>query len=302
MLEQTRKIIEQQNFEIFSKSFLIKDFFDNDIRKKWWDVFFDLFNDISKDDFKKYCLYWPIFVRTTWFDFNKIDRNLVLKLITNQIFAAFMMGVDVKDAVLRYAQLEFLVEDERLNFFKQFKELMFSSDFVWTKIDGKEVVLKELIKEYDGQKNKKQVENLISKIIDQEIPAFEMIIKMFYIDKEIIFKNIEKFLVMMNEIKEENFIQYCDEYNNPLTREKNITEETSEKPLAKPEPTPMAPPSYTEIKNKIIQFFPKDENGEIIDTEGVFEVLEKTANKYNDEKIKELYYFDEATGKFEWSV
>ena len=61
-------------------------------------------------------------------------------------------------------------------------------------------------------------------------------------------------------------------------------------------------PTHAEIKSKILQFFPKDESGEIIDTEGVFEVLEKTANKYNDEKIKELYYYDEATGKFEWSV
>lgn len=61
-------------------------------------------------------------------------------------------------------------------------------------------------------------------------------------------------------------------------------------------------PSYPEIKSKILQFFPKDENGEIVDNEGVFEVLEKTAMKYNDEKIKEIYYYNEETGKFEWSV
>ncbi len=74
------------------------------------------------------------------------------------------------------------------------------------------------------------------------------------------------------------------------------------KPIVEEKTEAAVAPSYSEIKAKILQFFPKDETGEIIDTEGVYEVLEKTADKYNDEKIKELYYYNEESGKFEWSV
>lgn len=313
MLERTKKIIEKQNFETFSKYFLDEAIYNSDLRKKWWALFFDLFMGKDPEIFKKYCLYWPLYVYASWFNLNEINRIYIYNIIAGQIFGAFMSGVDVKDKILYYAQLEFLTETERKDFFVKFKKIILDPVFVWTKIDGKEVVFRDLIKEYGDQKIKKQALEKIEKIIVQEETAFKKIIERFAIEKKEIGENIEKFLTMMNEINDENFIEYCEKYTNPpivveqpnieLSKEETIkTIKNIEVPKEKTEIKTMNPPSYTQIKEKILQFFPKDETGEIIDTEGVFEVLEKTADKYGDPKIKELYYYNEATEKFEWSV
>jgi len=135
------------------------------------------------------------------------------------------------------------------------------------------------------------LEDLILKFQDEN--DFELY---FSLDEEVITENIIKFFNFIFKTKKEDILKVADIY----VRTGELTSEKSENKQKDNSSTTI--PTYSQIKSKILQFFPKDENGEIIDIEGVFEVLEKTANKYNDEKIKELYYYDEATGKFEWSV
>ncbi len=61
-------------------------------------------------------------------------------------------------------------------------------------------------------------------------------------------------------------------------------------------------PTYAEIRAKVDSVFPKDKSGVYKDLDGVLMALEKAADKYNDPKIAELYYFDEASGAFTWNV
>lgn len=75
-----------------------------------------------------------------------------------------------------------------------------------------------------------------------------------------------------------------------------------EQTIAVPKPPAPAKPSYAEIKKKIEAVFPKNAQGEYVDLDSVLTALQSAAMKYNDQKIAELMYFDEADNKFKWSV
>lgn len=76
----------------------------------------------------------------------------------------------------------------------------------------------------------------------------------------------------------------------------------------KPEPAPekgvivTVVPTHAEIRAKIDAAFEADKDGQYADLDHVLSALEKAAEKYHEPKIAELYYFDEASGKFKWSV
>ncbi|PIT88727.1 MAG: hypothetical protein COU29_00550 [Candidatus Magasanikbacteria bacterium CG10_big_fil_rev_8_21_14_0_10_36_32] len=74
-------------------------------------------------------------------------------------------------------------------------------------------------------------------------------------------------------------------------------------------PTPIPPkpvkppvPSYLDIKKEVNLVFKKDQDGEFVDLDGVLNKLSELAVKYSDNKIAELYYFDEKENKFKWGV
>jgi len=58
---------------------------------------------------------------------------------------------------------------------------------------------------------------------------------------------------------------------------------------------------YNLIKMDIEMNFDIDDNVNFIDLEGVLNRLEELKNKYNDNNILELYYFDEKQNKFIWN-
>ena len=78
----------------------------------------------------------------------------------------------------------------------------------------------------------------------------------------------------------------------------------------KPAPRPMAPPpapkpvkpSVAEIRERIDREFPKNDEGDYLNIVGVLDRLQSLAQKYNDKKIAEWFYFDEAAGKFIWKA
>jgi hypothetical protein len=58
--------------------------------------------------------------------------------------------------------------------------------------------------------------------------------------------------------------------------------------------------SYGDIRKQIETRFPKDPNGEFVNVMDVLAELAKMAGENGDDKIKDLYYFNEQTSQFEW--
>lgn len=59
---------------------------------------------------------------------------------------------------------------------------------------------------------------------------------------------------------------------------------------------------YSEIIKEVETKFKSDTDGQFLDLGGVLGELENLSKKYNDAKIKDLYFFEENEGKFKWSI
>ncbi|MFH1947188.1 MAG: hypothetical protein ABIJ23_03475 [Candidatus Magasanikbacteria bacterium] len=59
---------------------------------------------------------------------------------------------------------------------------------------------------------------------------------------------------------------------------------------------------YKKIKKDIEARFPKDENDEYDDIPGILEELERLAIEQGDDKISELFFWDENLNKFSWTI
>ena len=60
--------------------------------------------------------------------------------------------------------------------------------------------------------------------------------------------------------------------------------------------------NYQEIKQEIENKFSKDKDGDYEDIPGVLELLERIAKEQNDDKITELFFWDEDSEKFKWNI
>src|SRR3989339_200215 len=98
------------------------------------------------------------------------------------------------------------------------------------------------------------------------------------------------------EISELLFDSYFKLNGNPVIDEVNKKLEEENKLLEKE----IAVFSYVDIKSELEQQFSYDDTGELQPIEEVLAKLSQLAEENNDEKIEELYMFDEDAGKFIW--
>lgn len=83
-------------------------------------------------------------------------------------------------------------------------------------------------------------------------------------------------------------------------------ESPKKQPPSTPSPAPtqkreQRTPSYNTIRKQIESEFLFGTDGQPEDVEGVIARLDELAKKYGDERITELFYFNENSGRFEWS-
>ncbi len=245
-----------------------------------------------------------------WFVNMSLDRFMFLskeevyKLIENYLFLTLMSGYNVLPKILYYLSLNLKEEKEAKDFFKELKNKIENSKAICGLEEKTIITLGDLYKKYTNNKDSKSFKKNIEQILENNENV--LVKKYFLTEKNIILERLEELFDFFLNTEESGLEQKINKFlNSNIKFEPDLKEENMVKisqKITKEEQKITTTPTHAEIKDKILQFFPKDESGEIIDTEGVFEVLEKTANKYNDEKIKELYYYNEATGKFEWGV
>ncbi|MCB9798911.1 hypothetical protein H6758_04260 [Candidatus Nomurabacteria bacterium] len=88
-------------------------------------------------------------------------------------------------------------------------------------------------------------------------------------------------------------------------QEKRITQDSQTPSLPRERPSEVSSQKvavdYHAIKDMIEERFMKDEDGQIANMHGVLALLEAMAQQYEDDKIREIYYFDENEGRFVWN-
>ncbi len=268
------------------------------------DIFFgDLIDVFANTDFEDDYNFRESYLR--WFTKISLKRFLTLSDIflkdlffSKQLSEAFLLGYDVLDNFLFYlASQYYLAEENRFfDFYNSVLNITKKSGAIFGEIDGKKIFFSEVVNKYIEIKDKQEFKNYLEGLILEIQNGQDDYELYFNLDEKLVAGNIIKFFDFIFGIKKENVLDIADIYaRTGELLENKENNKIEEKKL-------VSAPTYSEIKAKILQFFPKDENGEIIDNEGVFEVLEKTAEKYGDPKIKEIYYYDEESEKFKWST
>ena len=259
-------------------------------------------------------LVWPKIAQYT-----KEDSIIIF---VNYFHIALLLGNNVWHDLLLLISARAYTLIEKVEFYEDVRKGLLGSKVIIAKTGNKNYTFFDLVSLYkDKIKNNKDVEGL--KIILNSIifcPDIEALDKYYIFEREKILMNYINLIDGILNVEKEQILKEIDKefYSGIADKLKTIEEykilvEESKKNVepitksiveveTKPVEKPISAPTYSEIKAKILQFFPKDENGEIIDNEGVFEVLEKTAEKYGDPKIKETYYYDEESEKFKWNT
>jgi len=94
-------------------------------------------------------------------------------------------------------------------------------------------------------------------------------------------------------------LEKVDKFIDEIVEEKTSTETSSIGSII--QPPEKSSTNYQTIKSQLEQQFSYDEVGELQPLEEVLARLSQLAEENNDEKIEELYMFDENKGKFVWN-
>ncbi len=272
------------------------------------DVFFnDLINVFATTDFDEDYVMKNTYLR--WFTEISVKKFLSLPVnfleevfFVKQISVSFLLGYDVLDKLLFYTASNYYLKssEEILRDFDSFKETVKKSGAIIGKIGEQKIAFSDIVAKFVQLQDAGEFKKYLGVLFDDIKKQEEYFDEYFTDSRELFVENISKFVEFLFSSEKKDIFKIADEYvrtGELKTFKKDISkrEDINDNKI-------MQIPAYSQIKSKIIQFFPKNEQGEIIDNEGVFEVLEKTATKYGDDKIKELYYYNESTGKFEWGI
>lgn len=276
----------------------------------------------AKTQFEDLASYQRWYTFLVWPKLGGYKSDECIKIFSNHFHVALLLGNDVWLDLLMFLTSPVYDLVERVELYEKIRQLLKNSKVIVARMGNKDYIFSDILEICkDRIKNEGDTEGL--KILLKPVifcPEIEKLDKYYVFDRDKILQNYIKFIKNILTVEKEGILKELDRQFHPefaemlktvdeyriLLEEKNTKKETEKsktnKIMEKTETKIMNTPTYAEIKDKILQFFPKDEAGDILDTEGVFEVLEKTADKYSDPKIKELYYYNEATGKFEWGV
>ncbi|MBU0596859.1 hypothetical protein KJ641_00030 [Patescibacteria group bacterium] len=281
------------------------------------------------DDRKFWYSYFRWYTKLSWQYLMTREHEFITSMaIPRQLPMAIMLDFDVWSELMWYFTFKFPEEKELVIFYAQIKKNLFESQQVLGEEKGVSVMLRDIIKEIiviDRQGNdslqvaemqaklgrlffpsdKEEIKMIFSENHDEMVGRFYDLIHFFmgvesdgigYVVK--IFENPEKAEFLEKFASGEiELATPVESIPTPISISKSVPKEKPiEKPKEKNKPTP------AEIKKLVETRFKPNTEGEIENIEGVMAMLDSLAEEYGDERIRELYYFDEDSEKFIWNV
>ncbi len=310
--------LSSQDFALVQAEFL--SLFDNPQKMQdAWNEMHEFFRSASsKEDqiYRDTFFYW--YTDLTWKMLNTLDKEAFLVAIPRQISVALAIGYDLLNSICSYLLIRTKDEIEMMSFFPKLKQNIFASPAVLGQWQGKNVTVAEIIKEtialnQSGNDSLKSAEFLakLKSILsnkedvekgftiasaDQMVDRFDTMVQFFIgVAPEKAYYLIDAlFHPERYEKREPGAETKGEELQSDVPAVDRVLEEDSQKM------DNTTPPTLAEIKNLVDSEFSKDETGQYADIEAVFGLLDQIAEEYNDEKIKEYFYFDENVGGFVW--
>ena len=315
------KLIGSETFEELFKDFFETARYDSVQMEVTRLELFSLFGEMDISEIQQYRnTYWLFYVYAMWSNPLDVQPEVMIKNIALQLPDAVRLGFDVADKIITYANFRITLDSDVESFFAKARAALETSDWpLGTLTGGKTYTVGDCVKEVtmleSRQDNSMEYAEFYQKMEKLIFPdgLSDEIYKREYIYISI-HEAVELFvrtITVLTQNSSKDLVRLVDQYTHPEIydpdyRKEIVKEETKETAIEykQPQPAPPTPikPAPAEIRAKIDAAFEKDAKGNYKDLDGVFIVLSRAAQKYNDPKIAELYYFDEDSGEFKWNV
>ncbi len=264
-----------------------------------------------------YFTFWRWYVEASFLRFSTLSFDDCIIIFSRQFCAAFQLNLKVEESLFYYFFRKFSDEDKLREFYQKLKTSVTQSRILVHPYVEKSPMLSDVLAQYAKLKNT-NADSLvmadysasIQRILfptGQSYENFEeskkteitksfLELTYFFAQEKDIIPIVNNYIDTIIPVEKEEKSGTLDVAPSELlTSSSEISTPVS--PVTVETPTPM---SQSEIKSRVDAQFEKDENGQYKDLEGVFAALDEIASTYNDESIRELFYFDEQSGGFKW--
>lgn len=253
--------------------------------------------------------YWRWYVFLSWEKLYQLPAESVIRLIKTQIPVAILVGENALERLLMYIKINFLDPDQLDLFFANCQKEFLNSNAIIFSQKNETLTIKKFVDQMTKFKvsgNTLEEAEYLGKMKVKLLENNDLYKKFFIDSKEKIFSEllgIVYFFVLVDHDNLWYFLNHLD-LSKKITHEelKNVMiEYEKNKNEALKENFSKEKADYFDIKEYIEEKFKKDESGQFVDVESVFAELQNIAIDEDDDKILELYFFNEQTGKFEWN-
>ena len=283
---------------------------------KEMDQYFKIFFGVN--DYRFRYTYFRWYTMLTWRLLDWIDRDTFLSVaISRQIPMAYLVGFDVWDRIMWRLNARVVDKQDLMDTYKKIRKVFFVSVAVMGVWEGKEVTVAELSNEVRALDSEvTSADKLIvlkKKIRTILFPASDHIgYDLFGGDPEYVpnkFINLVRFFTQVEpesisgvmplflDITTHDSLALCDK---KVLDEARLKAKILLEVVLSVESIKVSP--YAAFQKLVNTRFVKDASGQYQDIDGVLAMLATIAAEKNDPHIQELYYFDEATGTFQWNL
>ena len=310
-------------------------------KEKVWEELRNFFDKATVLDIDKYRYsYWRWYVWLTWDRLNSLSQDDLINIaVGQQLSMAMLLNRDVLRELMWYFVANNYLEGDLDSLFIKLKNVFRGSNLILGRWRNKEVTIAEIVAEHSAIRQRgndaldmaafnSKLKDIFSSTTD---PFFQ---KYILVNPEDAVGRFTQFALFFFLMESKDVWYAVDVFMHPdrkIVPEESVLTHSpinSSPTMAKIEPKPpeptIAPPkafvspprakkepevkvekekkfSYSEIKAQIVNQFPKDVKGEFLDISAVLRELERLAGKFADDSIRDLYIYNEQSGKFEWN-
>ena len=256
--------------------------------------------------------FWEWYVFASWKLLYQLPNDKVLQIVQNQIPDAIRQGENVEFRLLTYMAIHVPDVEPLMTFYRTLKKNILESTAVLGKENNVAVSLSQIVvdlnkinQNFDALKYS-EFKMRVGKILSQSQFEHEYL----FTPPAKILSNLLNLLNFLSATDETTIFVAVDAHTKPVLYKKlergdfarQAQDVNTESPVEKFGPPVTLPPEkFLEVKEFLLSKFPQDESGQFQDFDGVMSLLDDTALAMGDERIRDLYMFNEDSGEFEWN-
>jgi hypothetical protein len=296
----------------------------------------EFFSEAQPEAIKKvWDTHWLWYVDLTWRFLQSLDKYDFERLLLPMLASAYRLGYRVEEKIFSYWHWRVMTLKDLREMYRKFQKEARTSTFLANPTVSEDLTIAKIGEGF----SKKGVEDGIEKadfLANVENILFPADSPMSFVDDTKNAENTGRFLDMLNFFYEDRDIeaaisQYMayldgdgeaindigldvdgmvkDVFQKVLDKKMGLDEKNTNLSALATEAAMDNQPSkpsdslvnYNDLRDQMLTKFTVDENGNFVNPEEPLVFLDKKADELDDEKIRDLYFFDEEKDDFSWN-